>query len=239
MELIGRISAWIRQKVDEASAEGVVVGLSGGVDSATVAALSKRAVGVEHVLGLIMPCHSQPQDEADAHLVAEALGLRVERVDLTPVYDALVAALPPGSDLARGNLKPRLRMTTLYYFANNLHYLVAGTGNKSELMVGYFTKYGDGGVDILPLGGVLKTQVWEMARALGVPEPIVTKTPTGGLWAGQTDEREMGITYRELDQAIRLIESGMGDEQDMTIEKVRTMMRSSAHKRVLAPICEV
>lgn len=238
MSLAKQITEWIRMQVTSAGAEGVVVGLSGGVDSSVVAGLAKRALD-DSVLGTILPCHSQPVDEEYARLVAHALGIRLHRVDLTPVYDGLVAQLPPNSPLAAANMKSRLRMAANYYLANSLNYLVAGTGNKSELYVGYFTKYGDGAADILPLGGLLKSQVRGLAVELGVPEPIIARPPTAGLWEGQTDEDEIGLTYDELDRAILGLERG--DVQGLrpeAVELVRGMHKRSQHKRVLAPVFE-
>ncbi len=236
MQLAERIAEWLRGKVVEAGREGIVVGLSGGIDSATVGALSKKAMG-EKVLGLIMPCGSVPADEKDALLAARSLGIKTERVDLTPMYEMLLATFPKGLDLARANLKPRLRMMTLYYFANNLSYLVAGTGNKSELVVGYFTKYGDGGVDVLPLGGLVKTQVRELAGELQVPQEIIERVPSAGLWEGQTDEGELGITYEELDRTIQWVEAGDLSRCDpQTLQTVRRLYKASEHKRSLAEV---
>jgi len=239
MELAHYISAWIKEKVEEAGAEGVVVGLSGGVDSSLTAVLARKALG-DKVLGLLMPCHSNPTDLEHARLVAARFGIETEYVDLGPVFDSLIASLPQGNDIAVANLKPRLRMATLYYFANSRNYLVAGTGNKSEIKVGYFTKFGDGGVDILPLGDLLKTQVRELARELGIPEEIIAKPPSAGLWAGQTDEGEMGITYDELDSIISTIEKGDTSGCDgATLERVKAMMAAAEHKRLPIPICKI
>ncbi|MBN1812343.1 MAG: NAD(+) synthase, partial [Anaerolineae bacterium] len=158
-------------------------------------------------------------------------------VDLTATYDALEAQLPLDSQsggLAAANIKPRLRMVTLYYLAQSHNYLVLGSGNKTELEVGYFTKYGDGGVDLLPLGDLYKTQVWELARELGVPQVVIDRPPTAGLWPGQTDEGEMGITYAGLDRALAAIEAGDAAHIDLaTLEKVQGMISRSAHKRAL------
>jgi len=239
MKTAERISRWIKERVEEAGAEGVVVGMSGGVDSSVVAVLAKKGLG-DRVLGLIMPCHSDPTSAKHARQVAAKFGIETEYVDLTPVFDRLLEALPPGDKLARGNLKPRLRMATLYYFANSRNYLVVGTGNKSEIKVGYMTKYGDGGVDLLPLGGLFKTQVRELARELGIPEEIITKPPSAGLWEGQTDEGEMGISYEELDKILAAIESGdTGGCDQETLARVRAMMAASRHKREPIPICEL
>jgi NAD+ synthase len=185
-----------------------------------------------------MPCHSTSIDVEYAHIVADTFNLETITLDLTPVYDALVAILPPtGSRLARANLKPRLRMTTLYYVANDRNYLVAGTGNKSELMIGYFTKYGDSGVDLLPLGDLYKREVYDLARELGVPQVVLDRPPTAGLWPGQTDEEEMGLTYDALECALATLTSGGAHGVDRpTLDKVRHMMTISAHKRALPPV---
>ncbi len=239
MKVAGRISSWIRERVEEAGAEGVVLGISGGIDSSVTAVLAKKGLG-DGVLGVIMPCHSDPTDVEHARRVAAQFGIETEYVDLTPVFDCLLEALPPGDRVAVGNLKPRLRMATLYYFANSRHYLVMGTGNKSEIMVGYTTKYGDSGVDILPLGDMLKTQVQKLARELGIPEEVIVKPPSAGLWEGQTDEGEMGISYEELDEIIMAIESGDVDGCNQeALARVRAMMAASQHKREPIPICEL
>ena len=237
MTAAATISTWIAEQVRMAGAEGAVIGLSGGVDSSLTAVLSKRALG-DGVLGLHMPCHSNPQDMAHARLVAEAFHIQTELVDLTPVFDAFLTVLPEGDRIAQANLKARLRMATLYYHANLYNYLVVGTSNRSELAVGYFTKYGDGSADILPLGGLLKSQVRELACELGLPQPIIEKPPSGGLWPGQTDEGEMGITYREIDEVLQAVEAGEAHRVPAdTLAKVQRMMDHSAHKRAMSPIC--
>ena len=239
MKVAERISSWIRERVEEAGAGGVVLGISGGIDSSVAAVLAKMRLG-DGVLGVIMPCHSDPTDVEHARMVADKFGIETEYVDLTPVFDCLLATLPSGDRLAVANLKPRLRMAVLYYYANSRNYLVAGTGNKSELAIGYFTKYGDGGADILPLGSLLKKQVRELARELGIPEEIIVKPPSAGLWEGQTDEGEMGISYDELDSILVAIESGDDDECNQEpLARVKAMMAASQHKRYPIPICEL
>lgn len=240
MEQLRRLLVgWIGAKVEEANALGTVVGLSGGIDSAVVAALCREALG-DRVLALILPVNSLPQDAEDARLVAEHLGIRVREVPLEIAYAALVTALPNdlGSDegkaLALANLKPRLRMLTLYYHANALNYLVVGTGNRSELAMGYFTKFGDGAADILPLGGLVKHQVRELARHLGVPQSIIDKPPSAGLRAGQTDEGEMGLTYAQIDGYLL---SGQADPA--VAQLLISRQRQSEHKRSPAPIAPV
>jgi len=236
MEIIDAISQWIKDQVEQAGAEGVVVGLSGGLDSAVVAALAKRSLRDE-VLGLLLPCHSQKEDEEDANIVASHLQLETCTVDLSSTYDSLIAILPSADKNTTANIKTRLRMICLYYFASSKNYLVAGTGNKSEISVGYFTKYGDGGTDILPLGDLFKYQVIEIAKKLSLPEAIINKPPSAGLWPGQTDEGELKITYEKLDQAILDITSNHAKATPPNIlSRVEELIKSSEHKRVPIPI---
>ena len=232
-----RIISWIKKQVKASSAKGIVLGLSGGIDSAVVAGLCSKALGRKNVLGLFLPCNSNSQDLKDARLVARALRIKTKLVDLSPVYKNLLKIFPNAPKLAKNNLKPRLRMLTLYFFANKLNYLVCGTGNKSELSVGYFTKYGDGGADILPIGGLLKRQVRSLARELNIPEPIINKAPTAGLWQGQTDEGEMGITYQDLDDILSRLENRAKQAVSLNkVKRVKKMIEVSAHKRKVAGI---
>jgi NAD+ synthase len=238
MSLSDTIAAWLREQLAGTGADGFVLGLSGGVDSATAAALGARAIGPQRVLAVLMPCHSQPEDARLAHMVADTFSIPTLTIDLDGAYDALAAALPPSDHpLAAANVKPRLRMITLYYLAQSRNYLVLGSGNKTETLVGYSTKHGDGGVDLLPMGDIYKTQVWELARELGVPRQVVERPPTAGLWPGQTDEGEMGITYAELDRVLIAIEArDTSGIEPATLEKVERMIAGSAHKRVLPPV---
>jgi NAD+ synthase len=232
------ISQWIGVQVAMAGARGAVLGMSGGLDSSVTAILCRRALGDE-VQGLILPCHSDPTDEEHARRVAALFDIRVDKIDLGPVFDVLVRTLPGDGKLAVANTKPRLRMLVLYYYSNRLNYLVVGSGNRSELLTGYFTKYGDGAVDILPLGGLLKTEVRELARRLGVPSDIVGKPPSAGLWAGQTDEGELGITYEELDRVLQALESPRGEQAGGEIAaRVREIVSRNRHKRSPIPIYE-
>jgi len=235
-----QIASWLHEQLDSAGMDGFACGLSGGIDSALTAALAARAVGPEHVLAALMPCQSQPEDATLGQLVADTLGITTVTVGLGAAFDALVAQFPPdvqSGGLAIANVKPRLRMLTLYYLAQSHNYLVLGSGNKTELAIGYFTKHGDGGADLLPIGTLNKTQVWEMARELGVPQEVIERPPTAGLWPGQTDEGEMGITYRELDSVLAAIEAGdTSAVEPAALDKVQGMMARSAHKRVMPPI---
>lgn len=234
-----QITTWVRNKFAEAGAENAVIGLSGGIDSALVAALCQRALGTS-IIGVLMPCHSDPRDRAHALWVARMLGIETVEVGLDLPYDSLVEELPPGDDLARANLKPRLRMLTLYYIANNRNGLVMGTGNKVELQLGYFTKYGDGGADLLPIGALNKAQVRELAAWMEIPTEIIQKPPSAGLWPGQTDEAEIGLTYDQLDAAIAALEGDAAVEvAPEVLDKVRQMRAASAHKRAPPPICPV
>jgi len=238
MSLKEEIVRWVKEKVKEAKAKGIVVGLSGGIDSSVVASLCREAME-DKVLGVIMPCQSSAEDEHYALMMAKKLQIKTERVVLNSVYEEILKILPPGNQLSKANLKPRLRMMVLYYFANNLNYLVAGTGNKSEITVGYFTKYGDGGVDILPLGGLLKSDVRKLAKELNIPKEIMERPPTAGLWKGQTDEGELGMSYEELDRIIRGIE--LNNTESLPLEKVtrvKELIKSSRHKRLLIPVFE-
>ena len=237
--LVSKISEWIKQQVEESGKEGVVLGLSGGLDSAVTAALCKKALGKDKVLGVIMPCYSFSQDIEDAQLTATTLGIATEYIDLSQVFDNLLEVLPEGSKISQANLKPRLRMATLYYLASKLNYLVVGTGNKSEFMVGYFTKHGDGAVDIMPLADIYKTEVQELAKQLGIPEEIINKPPSAGLWEGQTDESEMGITYPELDRILKKMERGENIGSSPEEKLIKGMVDKTAHKRRCPPVCKL
>jgi len=241
------MSEWLRARVHEAGAHGIVLGLSGGIDSAVVARVSQLACP-GGVMTVIMPANSDPQDAADATLVAETFDLPVMTIDLARPLEALLVqsqqalgTWPPGAApddekrarLAQANLKPRLRMTTLYYVANRLNYLVAGTGNRAEIAVGYYTKYGDGGVDVLPLGALVKSEVRSLARELGVPARVIDKPPSAGLWAGQTDEGEMGFTYADLEDYLL---RGPDAVAPATAMKIERLARASEHKRHLPPV---
>ena len=235
--LADEIAGWIRDQVDGAGMSGVVLGLSGGIDSAVTSGLCARAVGPDNVAGIAMPAHSLADDLRDARLTAETWGIEYREIDLSAIYDMYMEILPDGSQLADANVKPRLRMITLYHVANTMNRLVVGTGNRSELQVGYYTKHGDGGVDLLPLGSLLKVQVRALAREIGVPEQIIDRPPSAGLWEGQTDEDELGITYEQLDGALDAIERGDTSDIDPDVlERVQSLNRSSAHKRALPPI---
>ncbi len=235
-QLADKLALWIRGEVLAAGCKGVVAGMSGGLDSSVVAVLCHRAFP-QSMFGVIMPCYSNREDEEHARAVANQFSISTKTVVLDTVFDTLLVVLPVDkvtlgiNQLAEANLKVRLRMLTLYYFANQLKYMVVGSSNRSELSVGYFTKYGDGGVDILPLGSLVKRQVRELASSLGIPQEIINKPPSAGLWQGQTDEGELGFSYEELD---RYLVTG---EASIEVKvKIESMIAASDHKRLLPPV---
>jgi NAD+ synthase len=232
------ITRFMADHVAQAHAKGVVVGLSGGLDSAVVAALAAEALGKDAVLGLILPsADSDPADATDAALLAKHVGFATRTISIAPVLEGL-SGVPEISDArVRGNAKARARMMVLYASAEGR--LVAGTGNKSELLVGYFTKHGDGGVDLLPIGDLYKTQVFELARHMGLPQRIIDRPPSAGLWPGQTDEKELGMPYADLDRILKGIELNAqpADIARRTglplseVDRVGRMVRATEHKR--------
>lgn len=248
---VDNICNFIKDKVSEIGAEGLVIGLSGGIDSSVVAYLCARAVGRDKVLGLILPSKTNsPQDMEDAVKVAEELKLKYKTLYIDDALKDFTKMCPECSEnkLANGNLMSRMRMMILYYHSNSMNRIVAGTGNRTELLVGYFTKYGDGGVDILPIGDLYKTEVWQIADYLGVPKSIIKKDPTAGLWPGQTDEKEMGIKYEDLDEILYLmIDECLSAEKvaerlqisEKEVLRINKMVNSSKHKLELPPIPKI
>jgi len=238
---------FIRDYVSNTGVKGVILGLSGGIDSSLVATLACEALGPDRVRGIMLPVDAEKDAEnvADATELAESLGIKHELFELkeaVAAYNSLAL-----EKVALGNLAARLRMVTWYARANQENLLVIGTGNKTELMIGYFTKYGDGGTDFLPIGDLYKENVWSLSRHMGLPEKIVNKAPSAGLWKGQTDEGEIGATYAELDSILFLhIEKGMTEKEianwgieESKVQKVLRMMKSSQHKREPLPIPKV
>lgn len=243
------IEKFIRMRVEEAGAAGVVIGISGGIDSAVVATLCVRALGRDKVMGVMMPERgSNPQDLEHGLMIAKWLGIEHVVVDITEAVEAFLKSSPKKGDrLSTANVKARCRMIVLYHIANSTNRLVMGCGNKSEIMIGYFTKFGDGGADYMPIGDLYKTQVRELAKRLGIPEEIIKKPPSAGLWEGQTDEGEIGITYDVLDKILSGLEMGLPPEriakeaecEISSVHKVESMVRKSVHKRRLPLIPKI
>lgn len=229
---IKNIIDWINKKLEESNSKGIIYGLSGGIDSAILAGLSNIAFK-ENSLAVIMPIHSNPNDELDANLIADSLSIKTKKVELSDTYDLFLKSMDieASSKLAIANIKPRLRMMTLYFIAQELGYLVVGATNKSELTTGYFTKHGDSGVDLLPLASFVKRDIFKMAELLNIPKEIINKKPSAGLWDNQTDEDEMGFNYDDLDNYILT-----GEGRTELKDKVDNMYRRSEHKRNYPPI---
>ncbi len=220
---------WLQEEVKKANMDGVIVGLSGGVDSSVVAALAKKAFP-NNSLGIYLPINNMGQDLIDANEVAKAISIETQLIDLTKSYEAMKHAVGTTTRLATANIKPRLRMAALYAVAQEKRYLVLGTDNAAEWILGYFTKYGDGGVDLLPIVHLTKGEVKEMAKELKLPEVVWTKKPTAALWEGQTDEAELGFSYDEVDKYLK------GEEVEETIlAKIKKQITITNHKRVPLP----
>jgi NAD+ synthase len=235
---LGRIEQMIRYIVWSSGAKGIVVGISGGVDSAVAAAMCCRAVSSDQVLGLTLPSRvTGKEDIKDAGMLCAMLGIRHEVIDIEPILD-VYRSLPgyKESPLLLGNLMARTRMTILYYYANRDSRLVCGTSNRTEYMLGYTTKFGDNAADFQPLIHLYKTGVYEAARDIGIPEQIISKAPSAGLWKGQKDEEEIGLTYREIDEALISLEKNGWKGRNQTEETVLSIVRKSEHKRKTASL---
>jgi len=224
---------WLQLQVKKAHVNGLLVGVSGGLDSAVIACLIKRAFP-DDSLAVMMPLKSSEEDMRDALRIVEKIDIEHMTIDLTETHETLfteiqkqfTACVETDNPLTDANLRARLRMSTLYTIASQRNYMVVGTDNASEWFTGYFTKYGDGGVDILPLVEYTKHEVRQMAETLGVPQEIINKKPSAGLWEGQTDEQEMGTTYAKIDAYLNDEEV---PEQDR--ERIINMHRKTEHKR--------
>lgn len=236
-EKIDLVVEWLKKKVKEAGAKGLVVGISGGIDSALVAFLIKKAFP-DDSLGVILPCKSNPKDREDALEVIKISGIKYLEIELSEIQDTLFKNVWVELDnkhllsdrknlkLSDANLRARLRMSTIYCIANTLNYLVVGTDNAAEVYTGYFTKYGDGGVDIIPLANLRKEEVYQWGRHFGVPKSVLDKPPSAGLWEGQTDEDEMGTSYEMVDKLLQGYD--IPEEDRIIIERLHNR---SAHKR--------
>ncbi len=242
---VEHIVDFIRQQLKQAGMDKLVIGLSGGIDSSLAAALSVMAVGRENVTGIMLPYRgSHPDSYNHAKEVADQLGIDSFVIEITPMVDAYFNTYEPDAPpLRRGNRMARERMCVLYDQSAKLNALVVGTGNKTELLIGYVTQHGDGACAFEPIGHIYKTEVWEMAKSLGLPKSVIEKKPTADLWDGQTDEGELGITYATLDKILyHLIELEWTAEeiadsgyQMNDIEKTIRLVKRSAFKRQMPP----
>jgi NAD+ synthase len=239
---------FIREELGRCGCERAVLGLSGGLDSAVCAALAARALGPRKVLGLIMPYgQASPEDVRDALSLARRLGIRHETIDIAPQIDAYFAARPTTDRVRRGNKMARERMSVLYDRSAAEGGLVLGTSNKTELLIGYGTIYGDMASAVNPMGDLYKTQVRQLAVHLGVPGAIRAKAPTAGLWPGQTDEGEIGLSYEELDEVLYgLVEGRMSRKaliaaghRPAAVDRVLRKVRGSEFKRHMPPIAKL
>ncbi len=242
------LTAFIANEVHKVGMERVVVGLSGGVDSALSAFLATKALEPEHVLALKMPYKTSSKESLEhADLVIAATGIQSLAVDISPQIDAYFARFPEADNLRRGNKMARERMTILYDHSARWQALVLGTSNKTELLLGYGTLHGDMASAVNPLGDLYKTQVWALAEFVGVPRPIVEKQPSADLWAGQTDEAELGFSYREIDELLYLMVDQRYSREELCaegfaavfIDQISHRIMNSQYKRRLPVIAKV
>jgi NAD+ synthase len=242
------LTRFIRVELAKFGFKKGILGLSGGLDSTVCAALAARALGPHNVLGLIMPYgDSFPAEVRDAEEVGRLLGIRTRTIDISPQVDGYFAAHPTSSRILRGNKMARERMSILYDYSAREKALILGTSNKSELLIGYGTIHGDMACGINPMGDLYKTQVRQLARHLGVPASIIKKAPTAGLWSGQTDEQDIGVTYAELDRILENLVEMRKSEPELakagfkpgTVRRVAEMIRNSEFKRKLPPIAKL
>lgn len=230
---VQEITKWIREYVENTKSKGVVIGNSGGKDCAAVIALATKALGKERVLTIAMPCNSIKADLEDAKLVSNNFEVPLLEIDLTDTYKTLENEINQKVELreeSKINTKPRLRMTTLYAIAQSLDYLVIGTGNKCEAIVGYTTKWGDGAHDFNPIGEYTVEEVLQIGQYLGVPEKIIKKAPADGL-GGLTDEEKLGVTYKQIAEYIET-----GKTEKKALEIIKKKEKISAHKRTPIPV---
>jgi len=252
-KILNAITLFIADEVSKRNSKGVVLGLSGGLDSSVVAELAVRAMGKKKVLGLILPDRNiAPNDTKDAKTFAQSLGIKYTTIDIGETKKEILRLLPKNK-LAQSNITARLRMCIIYYYAGLLHRLVLGTSDKSETKLGYFTKYGDGAADLLPLGDLYKTEVRKLGEYLNIPSEILSKKSSPALWKGQTAEQEIGVPYGEIDVILRQIDNqsvttvdkvpmtgkSVGNFDAINAKRVLEFVQKNKHKTELPPICKI
>lgn len=239
---------FIRDAVYKNNFKNAIIGVSGGIDSAVVLTLAQRALGSQHTFALLMPYRLSSEDSLkDGKSMCDDLKVKYEVIDISPSVDAYFDRFPTEDKVLIGNKCARERMSVLYDFSTRKKALVAGTSNKSESLIGYSTLYGDSAAAFLPIGDLYKTQVFILARHLGIPEEIITKKPSADLWKDQTDEGEIGITYKELDEILfQLVDLRMKVEEIeqagysmKNIERIKRMITDSQYKRTVPPVCKL
>jgi len=245
-DAVDRTGDFIRGVMTAAKRDSLVVGLSGGIDSAVAAGLAVRALGADRVRGVMMPYQtSSAASLTDAQAVADTLGMAVEKVEITPMAEAFLAEMNTTDRIRRGNIMARCRMVILYDRSARDDALVLGTGNRTEALLGYTTMYGDNACALNPVGQLYKTEIRSLCVHLELPESVLIKAPSADLWAGQADEDELGISYEEVDRLlVHLVDEGLGPRQLTAlgfdpglVERVQARMRSMAFKRATPPVC--
>ena len=241
------IITFIKHEIKKRDSDGVVIGMSGGIDSSLATFLAVKALGNQSVFGLLLPDSSvtPKSDTTDAIELAKSLKIKYKVIELNKIKEQLVNGLPKNK-MARANLLVRLRMSLLYYYATTMNRLVLGTGDKSEMMLGYFTKYGDGGADLFPIADLYKTEVRSLAKYLSLPKKIINKKSSARLWKGQTAEGEIGMKYEEIDKILKHLENNSHLSSNSTtklnnnnVSKIKSMLEKNEHKQNMPPICKL
>jgi NAD+ synthase len=237
-DVANAIADWLRSVVSLAKVDGVVTGVSGGIDAAVCAGLCARALGAERTTAVLIQTTGNQDEHRSGLQICSCFGLEPVILDYRAAYNVLITSSPPADDMTLGNFRDRMRSAALYYIANMQNRLVVSTINKNEYLLGYFCKNGSGTSDIMPVADLYKSDVWNLGRYLGVPQEIVDKEPTGDYWPGQIDEDVIGVPYREQEPMLRLIERGQSPEQETdAYKRLRAMVERTAHKRSLPLRC--